>query len=181
MQQTNDTLFLFFFFFFCSTEAWTQGLPLEPLHQPFFVMGFFKIGSQELFVQTESLLISAAWIDRIISVSHQCLVHITLFVVVILVYFFGGEVSAADWIQDLTPAKQMLYHPTFPVALFYLFIYFFCETGFWAWLHACKAGFLPLEPHLQSILLWLFWRWGLVKYLPRIGFEPRSSQSQSPK
>jgi hypothetical protein len=24
---------------------------LEPLHQPFFVKGFFKIGSQELFAQ----------------------------------------------------------------------------------------------------------------------------------
>jgi hypothetical protein len=31
---------------------------------------------------------------------------------------------------------------------------------------ACKAGALPLEPHLQSILLWLFWRWGLRNYLP---------------
>jgi hypothetical protein len=26
---------------------------------------------------------------------------------------------------------------------------------------------LPLEPLLQSILLWLFWRWGLLEYLPR--------------
>jgi hypothetical protein len=25
-------------------------------------------------------------------------------------------------------------------------------------LYACKAGALPPEPHLQSILLWLFWR-----------------------
>jgi hypothetical protein len=23
-----------------------------------------------------------------------------------------------------------------------------------------------LEPHLQSILFWLFWRWGLANYLP---------------
>jgi hypothetical protein len=23
-----------------------------------------------------------------------------------------------------------------------------------------------LAPHLPSILLWLFWRWGLVNYLP---------------
>jgi hypothetical protein len=30
----------------------------------------------------------------------------------------------------------------------------------------CKAGALPLKPHLQSIFLWLFWRWGLVYYLP---------------
>jgi hypothetical protein len=28
-----------------------------------------------------------------------------------------------------------------------------------------KAGTLLLEPHLQSILLWLFWRWGLKNYL----------------
>jgi hypothetical protein len=27
-------------------------------------------------------------------------------------------------------------------------------------LHACKVSTLLLEPHLQSILLWLFWRWG---------------------
>jgi hypothetical protein len=31
-----------------------------------------------------------------------------------------------------------------------------------------KAGALPLKPHLQSILLWLFWRWGLVNHLPRL-------------
>jgi hypothetical protein len=38
------------FFFFCSTGAWTQGLYLKPLHQPFFlcVMGFFQIGSRKL-------------------------------------------------------------------------------------------------------------------------------------
>jgi hypothetical protein len=30
----------------------------------------------------------------------------------------------------------------------------------------CKAGTLPLEPHLHSISLLLFWRWGLGNYLP---------------
>jgi hypothetical protein len=30
------------------------------------------------------------------------------------------------------------------------------------------AGTAPLEPHLKSILLWLFWRWRLVNYLPRL-------------
>jgi hypothetical protein len=39
------------FFFFGGTRAWTQGLHLEPLHQLFFVMGFFKIGAHELFAQ----------------------------------------------------------------------------------------------------------------------------------
>jgi hypothetical protein len=29
----------------------------------------------------------------------------------------------------------------------------------------CKAAALALEPLLQSILLWLFWRWGLMNYL----------------
>jgi hypothetical protein len=31
-----------FFFFYCSTGAWTQGLHLKPLHQPFTVKGFFQ-------------------------------------------------------------------------------------------------------------------------------------------
>jgi hypothetical protein len=35
--------------FFCSTGAWTHGLYLEPLHQSFFVIGFFDIGSHKLF------------------------------------------------------------------------------------------------------------------------------------
>jgi hypothetical protein len=52
-------------------------LPLEPLHQSCFVMGFFKIGSCQVFVQgwlrTVILLISASWIARITGVSHQCL------------------------------------------------------------------------------------------------------------
>jgi hypothetical protein len=43
------TCIIFFLFFFYSTGAWTQDLHLEPLHQPFFVMGFFEIGSHKLF------------------------------------------------------------------------------------------------------------------------------------
>jgi hypothetical protein len=31
-----------------------------------------------------------------------------------------------------------------------------------------KAGTPSLQPHLQSILFWLFWRWGLMNYLPRL-------------
>jgi hypothetical protein len=33
----------------CGTGAGTQGLHLETLHQPFFVKGFFEIGSRKLF------------------------------------------------------------------------------------------------------------------------------------
>jgi hypothetical protein len=48
-----------------------------------------------------------------------------------------------------------------------------CDWGLISGLCACKAdageaGNLPLEPHLQSILLWLFWRQGLKNYLVRI-------------
>jgi hypothetical protein len=31
-----------FIYLFCGTGAWTQGLNFEPLHRPFFVMGFFQ-------------------------------------------------------------------------------------------------------------------------------------------
>jgi hypothetical protein len=34
------------------------------------------------------------------------------------------------------------------------------ESRVWIQGFVCKAGALPLEPHLQPILLWLFWRWG---------------------
>jgi hypothetical protein len=40
---------LFYLFIYCGAGAWTQGLRLEPLHQPYFCVGFFKIGSLELF------------------------------------------------------------------------------------------------------------------------------------
>jgi hypothetical protein len=45
---SNETEQLFFSFF-GGTGAWTQGLHIKPLHQPYFCEGFFKIGSQELF------------------------------------------------------------------------------------------------------------------------------------
>jgi hypothetical protein len=59
------------FFFVCVVlGAWTQGLHLEPLYQPFFVMGFFwdrvsrTICSGWLW--TVILLISASWVVKII-------------------------------------------------------------------------------------------------------------------
>jgi hypothetical protein len=53
---------------------------------------------------------------------------------------------------------------------FLLLLFLFCVCvcvglGFEIRLHACKVGALPLEPHRQSILLWLFWRQGLGNYL----------------
>jgi hypothetical protein len=35
----------------------------------------------------------------------------------------------------------------------------------------CKAGPLLLEPHLQYILFWLFWSWGLLNYLSRLALN----------
>jgi hypothetical protein len=59
----------------------------------------------------------------------------------------------------------------------------FCEvfyySGFclWDWglnseFPISKAGILPLEPHLQFILLWLFWRWGSQEVLAWSGLKP---------
>jgi hypothetical protein len=39
------------FFSFCGTGTWVQDLHLEPFHQPFFLKGFFKMGSLEPFAR----------------------------------------------------------------------------------------------------------------------------------
>jgi hypothetical protein len=72
----DQAVHFFFFFFFCSTGVWTQGLHLEPPHQPYFCEGFFEIGSGGPicwgWLWTTILLISAYWVARITDVSHQC-------------------------------------------------------------------------------------------------------------
>jgi hypothetical protein len=64
----------FFLSFFCGTGAWTQGLHLELLHQPYFCEGVFKIVSHETiclgWFLTTILLISATWVAMITGVSH---------------------------------------------------------------------------------------------------------------
>jgi hypothetical protein len=60
--------------------------------------------------------------------------------------------------------------------------FFLDETrGLNSGLHTCKAGTLPLEPHLQSMLLWLFWRQGLMNYLPGLAWnhDPPNLTSQA--
>jgi hypothetical protein len=37
-----------------------------------------------------------------------------------------------------------------------------------------------LEPHLQSIWLWLFWRWDLENYFPRLALNCSSSNLSLP-
>jgi hypothetical protein len=41
----KHSLYIYLFFLFSGTGAGTQGLHLEPLHQPCFYEGFFEIGS----------------------------------------------------------------------------------------------------------------------------------------
>jgi hypothetical protein len=57
--------------------------PLEPLHQSFFVLGFFEIGSFELFardwLQTEILLLSTSLGARITGMNHQSLARSNIF------------------------------------------------------------------------------------------------------
>jgi hypothetical protein len=43
--------------------------------------------------------------------------------------------------------------------------------------HSYKADAVHLEPHIQSILLWLFWRWESLKLFSLAGLKPQSSLS----
>jgi hypothetical protein len=69
----SDFLFSFLSFFF-DTGIWTQGLHLEPLHQPSFVIVYFW--DRVLWTiclgwpWTAILVISASWVVSIISMSH---------------------------------------------------------------------------------------------------------------
>jgi hypothetical protein len=64
-----SSFFFLSFFVFWSIGVWAQGLHLEPLHQPFFVMGIFQdrvswtipLG----WLRTTVFLISASWVARI--------------------------------------------------------------------------------------------------------------------
>jgi hypothetical protein len=50
--------------------------------------------------------------------------------------------------------------------IFTPFTIFWWDWGLNSGLHNYKASALLLKPSLWSILLWLFWRWGLMNYLP---------------
>jgi hypothetical protein len=60
-----------------------------------------------------------------------------------------------------------------------IFIYLFCGLGLNSAWCTLKAVSLSLELHLQSILHWLFWRWGLLKSLPRLAWNPEPLISAS--
>jgi hypothetical protein len=73
--------------------------------------------------------------------------------------------------------------PTSRLLTFQLLFFFRQDWGLNLGLQACKAcaskaGTLPLDSHLQSVLLCLFWRWGFLNYFPGLAQTPQSSQSQ---
>jgi cellulose synthase/poly-beta-1,6-N-acetylglucosamine synthase-like glycosyltransferase len=49
--------------------------------------------------------------------------------------------------------------------------FFLMELGVKLTALCLQADALSLEPCLQSILLWLFWRWGLQNYLPGLALN----------
>jgi hypothetical protein len=63
-------------------------------------------------------------------------------------------------------------------------ILFFDGTGFESGIPVWKAGAgkavsLLFKPHLQSILLWLFWKWILTNCLPELLLNPELNHSSS--
>jgi hypothetical protein len=57
----------------------------------------------------------------------------------------------------------------YPISIYdYVSIYYFLMVRLGLELRTlrCKAHSPMLEPHVQSIFLWLFWRWTLVNYFP---------------
>jgi hypothetical protein len=68
---------------------------------------------------------------------------------------------------------------TFKTNLAFLF-FFWWDCNLNSGLRTCEAGSLLLEPLLQSILLWLFWRWGLKKCLPGLASNHDSPDSIIP-
>jgi hypothetical protein len=80
--------------------AWTLELHLEPLHQPFFVMNFFEIGSRELFAQA-GFELRSSWVVRITGVSHQrpalpCLLSCLLVLIHLFILILMNNKSIGD-------------------------------------------------------------------------------------
>jgi hypothetical protein len=64
-----------------------------------------------------------------------------------------------------------LSHISSPHVIFFVCFFLLVGLEFELGLCTCKGGVLPLEPCLQSILLWLIWRWVLKNYLPGLALN----------
>jgi hypothetical protein len=95
------------------------------------------------------------------------------------IFFFkqsskGPHGTYINYFQGNTSNVVLTFYETAP--------FFWRDRGLNSGLDTCKAGILPLKLHLQSILLWLLWRWGGSHELfPWAGLKPWPSWSQPPK
>jgi hypothetical protein len=104
-------------------------------------------------------MISAFWVARITGVSHRYLVT-QIFI---------------DWMIELKGCLWTLNCSCIGV------FWFWWDWGLNSGLWTCQTGALWCEPYLQSIFLWLFWRWGSFKLFAGASLEPQSYGSQLPK
>jgi hypothetical protein len=142
-----------FGFFFWGATVRTQGLQLDPLHQPFFVTGFWDMVSQticQVRLWTAILLISASWVARITNMSHW---HLAVF------YFI---VYTLEWVTlNTSEIIKFTYKVIFwglffggtfnYIALYYLFVWdsiFLCCLG-WPWTYNSLLSVSQLQ-WLQS-------------------------------
>jgi hypothetical protein len=54
---------------------------------------------------------------------------------------------------------------------FFFFFIFSCDWVMNSGLCACKADTVTFQPKLQSILLWLFWKWGSHELFAEAGIK----------
>jgi hypothetical protein len=84
--------------------------------------------------------------------------------------------NVVGWVRKMAihvgtsaPSKYFWYkrtHCMYILLFIWLTVVFFFFFFWWDW--DLNSNALPLEPHLQTIFAWLFWRWNLVNYLLRL-------------
>jgi hypothetical protein len=121
-------------------------------------------------------------------------------------YFFSKEsiiitrhtlyLIATSWISTLNFLLGfVLYYVVFPTQpqyfelginscfhYYYYYYYYYYFYGSWGLNsgHSSKVDALSPEPHIQSILMWLFSRWGLMNYLSRLASNHNSPDLSLP-
>jgi hypothetical protein len=138
--------------FFCDIGVWTQGLHLQPLHQPFFWVS--RAVCLDCF-QTPIFLISASWAAKIIGISHWSLATKLNF-----------------WCLPNNQVIPGLFRLLFVWHIFFRLSLNFCTYIFkldfwWYWglnsrLHACLTGAPLLVTWPSPIYLEIFFRYGLT-------------------
>jgi hypothetical protein len=152
LSQVHFIIYLFIYLFiYFGSRAWTQGLHLKPLHQPFFVMGFFDRDSWTIclgWLWSTILLISASWVARITGLLHQRLAF-AYFLIGFLLSFLFFSVASCPCSCD-----PIYHYSSAPSPLGYLHTLgsrsvIFCAKESEALHHCCGDA----EPWVQPILL----------------------------